>query len=196
MIITTLYQLLIPMFLLWVIVINNPVSRILQKSFSLNRCLRVVESYNPCPNLWDTSCFRWGNVIKVDSPPPPEQCWLLQVKHLRTSTLFRRVGKSLVRAVFMSVYCRLAANSIQNQAKKGRCPKTFWPGLSEKLHFGNHFQMLLICIFQFWLLQKCAKCFNFSMFGWIFTSSGAYTAYSLNFGMDSRSFFGFRNLHL
>ena len=29
----------------------------------------------------------------------------------------------------MSVYCRLAANSIQNQLKKGRCPKTFWPGL-------------------------------------------------------------------
>ena len=29
----------------------------------------------------------------------------------------------------MSVYRRLAANSIQNQVKKGRCPKTFWPGL-------------------------------------------------------------------
>ena len=57
----------------------------------------------------------------------------------------------------MSVYCRLAANSIQNQVKKGRCPKTFRPGLSEKLHFGNHFQMLLICIFQFWLLRKCVQ---------------------------------------
>ena len=37
--------------------------------------------------------------------------------------------KNLVKAVFMSVYRRLAANSIQNQMKKGRCPKTFWPGL-------------------------------------------------------------------
>ena len=195
MIIITLYQLLIPMFLLWVIVINNPLCRILQKSFSLNRCLRVVESYNSCPNVWDTSCFRWGNVIKVYPPPP-----LNSVGCYKSNTLgpplLNRVGENLVRAVFISVYCTLAANSIQNQVKKGRCPKTFWPGLSEKLHFGNHFQMLLICIFQFWLLQKCAKCFNFSMFRWIFTSSGAYTAYSLNFGMDSRSFFGFRNLHL
>ena len=78
------------------------------------------------------------NVIKVDPPPPPEQCWVLQVKHLLhilytlwTSTLFRGggVGENLVKAVFMSVYRRLAANSIQNQVKKGRCPKTFWPGL-------------------------------------------------------------------
>ena len=37
--------------------------------------------------------------------------------------------KNLVKAVFMSVYCRLAANSIQEHVKKGRCPKTFWPGL-------------------------------------------------------------------
>ena len=38
-------------------------------------------------------------------------------------------GRNLVKAVFMSVHRRLAANSIQNQVKKGRCPKTFWPGL-------------------------------------------------------------------
>ena len=38
-------------------------------------------------------------------------------------------GGNLVEAVFKSVYRRLAANSIQNQVKKGRCPKTFWPGL-------------------------------------------------------------------
>ena len=37
--------------------------------------------------------------------------------------------KNLVKAVFMSVYRGLAANSIQNQMKKGRCPKIFWPGL-------------------------------------------------------------------
>ena len=37
--------------------------------------------------------------------------------------------KNLVKAVFMSVYRGLAANSIQNQMKKGRCPKTFWPRL-------------------------------------------------------------------
>ena len=40
------------------------------------------------------------NVIQVDPPPPPEQCWVLQVKHLLhilhtlwTSTLFRGVGE-------------------------------------------------------------------------------------------------------
>ena len=33
--------------------------------------------------------------------------------------------KNLVKAVFMSVYRRLAANSIQNQVKKRRCPKHF-----------------------------------------------------------------------
>ena len=33
--------------------------------------------------------------------------------------------------------------------KKGRCPKTFWPGLPENLLFRNHFQMLLFCIFNF-----------------------------------------------
>ena len=43
------------------------------------------------------------NVIQVDHPtppPPPQQCWVLQVKHLLhifytlwTSTLFRRVGE-------------------------------------------------------------------------------------------------------
>ena len=78
------------------------------------------------------------NVIQVD-PPPPEQCWMLQVKHvlhilhtLRNSTLFGG-GRDLVKAVFMSsVYRRLAiktVNSIEKHVKKGRCPKTFWPGL-------------------------------------------------------------------
>ena len=37
--------------------------------------------------------------------------------------------KNLVKAVVMSVYCRLAANSIQKHVKKGKCPKPFWPGL-------------------------------------------------------------------
>ena len=31
--------------------------------------------------------------------------------------------------VFLSVYHRLAVNSIEIHVKKGRCPKTFWPGL-------------------------------------------------------------------
>ena len=38
-------------------------------------------------------------------------------------------GGDLVKAVFMSVYCGLAANSKQKHVKKGRCSKTFWPGL-------------------------------------------------------------------
>ena len=31
--------------------------------------------------------------------------------------------------VFMSVCRSLAVNSIEKHVKKGRCPKTFWPGL-------------------------------------------------------------------
>ena len=27
-------------------------------------------NYNPGQNVWDTSCFRWRNVIQVDPPPP------------------------------------------------------------------------------------------------------------------------------
>ena len=49
------------------------------------------------------------------------------------STLLGGMGKNLVKAVFMSVFCRLASkppasNSIQKHLKKKRCPKTFWPG--------------------------------------------------------------------
>ena len=73
------------------------------------------------------------NVIQVDPTSPPVQCWVLHILYtFRTSTLFRGRGvgeKNLVKAVFMSVYRGLAANSIQNQMKKGSCPKTFWPGL-------------------------------------------------------------------
>ena len=39
------------------------------------------------------------------------------------------VGENLVKAVFVSVYRRLAVNSIEKHVKKRRCPKTFWPGL-------------------------------------------------------------------
>ena len=60
-----------------------------------------------------------------------------------------------------------------------------------KLLFRNLLQTSLVCIFQCTLLQRCPKCWNFSMFGWISTSSGAHTAYSLNFGMDKGSFLGF-----
>ena len=56
------------------------------------------------------------------SPPPPHfaQCCVLQDKHplhilhtLRTWTLFGGMGWKLIKAVFMSVYCGLASNSIQ-----------------------------------------------------------------------------------
>ena len=56
------------------------------------------------------------NVIQVDPTSPPEQCWVLRILYtFRTSTLFRGRGvgeKNLVKAVFMSVYRGLAANSI------------------------------------------------------------------------------------
>ena len=39
------------------------------------------------------------------------------------------VAKNLIKAVFMSVCGSLAENSIEKHVEKGRCPKTFWPGL-------------------------------------------------------------------
>ena len=92
--------------------------------------------FNPGQNVWDTLCFRWGKCNSCWPSSPAEQRWVLQVKHflhilhtLRTSTLFRWVGgKTVVKAVFTSVYRRLAVNSIERHVKKGRCPKTFWPG--------------------------------------------------------------------
>ena len=49
------------------------------------------------------------------------------------STLPGGMGKNLVKAVFMSVFCRLASklpasNSVQKHLKKRRCPRAFWPG--------------------------------------------------------------------
>ena len=63
----------------------------------------------------------------------------------------------------MSVYCRLAANSIQNQRKRGGAPKRFGQDCPKSCILEITSKLLLICIFQFWLLQKCAKCFNFNM---------------------------------
>ena len=51
------------------------------------------------------------NAIQVD-PLPPGQCWVLQVNFVQGGE------KNLVKAVFMSVYCRLAANSIQKKSEK------------------------------------------------------------------------------
>ena len=132
------------------------------------------------------------NVILVDPPPPPEQCWVLQVKHLLhilctlwSSTLFSGGWeKSLVNAVFMSVYCRLAANSKQKPSEKGEVSQNLLARIARKFAIPKSLPNVIILHFQFWLLQRWKKCWNFSMFGWIFTSSGAHTAYSLNFGMD------------
>ena len=76
--------------------------------------------------------------FELTNPPPPsmDSVGLLQVIHvlhnilrvLRSSTLFRRGGgwgKLLVKAVFMSVYLRLTANSIQKHVKRGGVPKNF-----------------------------------------------------------------------
>ena len=58
---------------------------------------------------------------------------MLKVKYLlhilqpiRTSTV-QGGGEKLLRP-FLSALCRLAENSIQKHLKKGRCPKTFFPG--------------------------------------------------------------------
>ena len=51
--------------------------------------------------------------------------YLATVKDLNCSG---RWGK-IIEAFFKSVLCRLAENSIQKHVKKGRCPKTFFPGL-------------------------------------------------------------------
>ena len=81
--------------------------------------------------------------MQFNSPPLPTplvSVGCLQVNHLlpilhrlRTPTLFGGAGGAVrinpVKAVFLSVYCRLAANSIQKYVKKGRSPRKFWPGL-------------------------------------------------------------------
>ena len=79
------------------------------------------------------------NVFHVELPnrptPPPPFRTVLGVTSQTPFTYLATVkdlnfvqggwGKNLVNAVLVSVYCRLAANSM----KKGRCTKTFWPGL-------------------------------------------------------------------
>lgn len=72
---------------------------------------------------------RWGKCNSCWSPFPLEQCWVLQAKHLLQDLNFVGgggwgLGENLVKAVFISVYCRLTANSIQKTRKKGRYPKT------------------------------------------------------------------------
>ena len=76
------------------------------------------------------------NVIQVDPTPPLNSVGCYKSNAFDIScTLYgpqlclAGVGENLVKAMFMSMYRRLAANSIQNQVKKGRCPNTFWPGL-------------------------------------------------------------------
>ena len=53
------------------------------------------------------------NVFRVDPPFPlnSDGCYKPNTFY-RSSTLFEGGGGNLVKAVFMSVYCRLAANSI------------------------------------------------------------------------------------
>ena len=74
------------------------------------------------------------NVIQVDPPSP------LGITSQTLCAYFAYVndlpfvqggwGKNLGKAMFMSVYRRLAVNSIKKKhMKKGMCPKTFWPGL-------------------------------------------------------------------
>ena len=64
-------------------------------------------------------------VIQVE-PLPPEQCWVLQVKLFTyfayakdLNFVRRRWGKNLVKVMFMSVYGRLAVNSIKKTREEG-----------------------------------------------------------------------------
>ena len=72
------------------------------------------------------------NVIQVDPPPPLNSvgCYKSNTFYISCTLYGPQLclggwGKNLVKAVFMSVYRKLAANSIQNQVKKWRCPKPF-----------------------------------------------------------------------
>ena len=73
------------------------------------------------------------NVIQVDPPPPLNSvgCYKSNTFYISCTLYGPQLclggwGKNLVKAVFMSVYRKcVAANSIQNQVKKGRCPKPF-----------------------------------------------------------------------
>ena len=72
------------------------------------------------------------NVIQVDPPAPLNSvgCYKSNTFYISCTLYGPQLclggwGKNLVKAVFMSVYRKLAANSIQNQVKKERCPKPF-----------------------------------------------------------------------
>jgi len=94
--------------------------------------------YNPGQNFWDTLCFRCGKCNSSWPPSPLNSvgCYKSKIFYLsckrwgpQLCSGAGRWGKNLVKALFKSVYCKLTANSIQKHVKKGRCPKTFWPGL-------------------------------------------------------------------
>ena len=78
------------------------------------------------------------NVIQVDPPPPLNSvgCYKSNTFYISCTLYGPQLclggwGKNLVKAVFMSGYRRIAANSIQNQVKKGGggVSQTFWPRL-------------------------------------------------------------------
>ena len=92
------------------------ITSILAKTFG-TLCVSGEENVDPRPPLNSVGCYK-SNTF-----------YIFFLHTLRTSTLFRwGGGKTVVKAVFMSVYRRLAINSIEKHLKKGRCPKTFWPG--------------------------------------------------------------------
>ena len=115
----------------------NPVSQ-----RTINKVKTHPKNYSPGQKVWNTLSFRWGKCNSSWPLSPLGQCWVLQVKHLSHYPAHVKdlnfvlcsgggwgVENNLVKAVFMSVYHRLAANSIQKHVKKVRCPKTFLPGL-------------------------------------------------------------------
>ena len=55
------------------------------------------------------------------------QTLVTYLAHIKDLNFVGGGGGNLVKPVFMSVYCKLAANSIQKHVKRGRGdPKTFW----------------------------------------------------------------------
>ena len=92
--------------------------------------------YNPGQNVGALSVSGEEIAIQVDPSPPPRlhgqgQCWLVAsqtpftyLAHVKVLNFVRGGGGVgggviLVKSVFMSVYLRLAANSIQKHVKKG-----------------------------------------------------------------------------
>ena len=63
-------------------------------------------------------------------------------------------GKNLVKAVFMSVYCRLAANSIQKPSEKGEVSQNLLARIVRNVAILKSLPNVIILHFQYYNMKK------------------------------------------